>query len=245
LIHGGAVVKFDITYGSDCKLDIVISEGIWERDIKEPMQVDLKRLVLLSSMLMVLTSTVSLSIQPSVKLDIHNQCPNTYLVLPAYVTGVESACHRPPDHDVCAGDTTRSAFIVHKVGSWSYAIPVYRLQRRKPHASTEIDGDTSIATHLLVVWRITGSKKLYADVLLVEHEKRFDWGKDDLKDLYRKNINQFRLSSVPVIETWLLGDDTILKTKFETTNGQLLNVTIYEAKRDNHVRIPAHIEVER
>jgi hypothetical protein len=48
LIHGDIAMttRFDITYGSDYKLDIVLSEGVGEYDMKEPMRIDLKRLVL-------------------------------------------------------------------------------------------------------------------------------------------------------------------------------------------------------
>jgi hypothetical protein len=38
--------KFDVIYGSDYKLDIIISEGTLKHDTKEPIQFDLKRLVL-------------------------------------------------------------------------------------------------------------------------------------------------------------------------------------------------------
>jgi hypothetical protein len=55
-MHNNAVMKmrFDITYGSDYKLDIVISEGNREGNMREPISVDPKGLVLSLPMLVVL-----------------------------------------------------------------------------------------------------------------------------------------------------------------------------------------------
>jgi hypothetical protein len=48
LMNDGALMKtrFDITYGSDYKWDIIISEGVWEYNIEKPIKIDPKRLVL-------------------------------------------------------------------------------------------------------------------------------------------------------------------------------------------------------
>jgi hypothetical protein len=56
LMYDGSAVKtrLDATYGSDYKLDIVISEGTREDDVKEPMKIDPKRLVLPLSIMIVL-----------------------------------------------------------------------------------------------------------------------------------------------------------------------------------------------
>jgi hypothetical protein len=53
LIHDGTTVKtrFDVTYGLDYKLDIVLSEGTGKYNMKRPIQMDLRRLVLTFSML--------------------------------------------------------------------------------------------------------------------------------------------------------------------------------------------------
>jgi hypothetical protein len=74
MIYGDKVMKTrrDIIYGSDYKLDIVLSEGIWEHDIREPMKIDPKRSVLPLSTLTVLMYALSLSIEPSVKLNMHH-----------------------------------------------------------------------------------------------------------------------------------------------------------------------------
>jgi hypothetical protein len=70
----GAVMKTrrGITYGSNCKLDIIISEGNREHDMEEPIRINPERLVLSFPMLIVLIYAVSFPIELSAKLNIHN-----------------------------------------------------------------------------------------------------------------------------------------------------------------------------
>jgi hypothetical protein len=235
----------DITFGSDYKVDITISEGTKLYYASRPIQIDPKRLVLSLSILIILIYTASLSIQPSFKLNIHNQCLHVDLASPTYVTSDGLECHRPPDHKVHAGDTMKFGFIISKPGDEAYGVLIYGLQRRWSHESTNIDKGTSSAVQILVVWRISGSKKLYVDTLLVEHDKGFDWNEDDLRELYSKNFDRFRLCPDSATETWLLDDNTALNTIFKIRNGgQLLNITISEVEKDN-TRMPVHIDSER
>jgi hypothetical protein len=245
-LHGGKVmrIRYEATYGSDYKLDIVISEGNREDDTEDPIKIDLKRLVLSSPMSIMLIYVVRLTIRPSFKLNIHNQCLNVDLVSPTYITGEEFECHKPPNYNVCAENIMKSAFII-KWDNESYGALMYRLQRKQTHEHTESNEDTSSAIHLLAVWEISGSKKLCTDVLLVEHDKGFDWEKDSLEELYCKNSNRFRLYSGSVTETWSLGDNTALMITFEIMNrGRILDIAISEVERNNNTKAPAHIDLE-
>jgi hypothetical protein len=245
LMHSDAIVKtrFDVTYGSDCKLDIVISEGIGKYNMWRPMRIDLGRLVSLLSMLIMLTYVVSLFIEPSVKLNINNQCLNFDLVSPTYAIGDGLELHRLPDHKVCAGDAISSGFIS-KSDNESNVVLIYRLQKCQAHESTETDEDASNTVHLLVVLNISGSKDLYADVLLVECDKRLD--KDDLNDFYLENSNQFRCLSDYATDTWSLDDNTALMITFEFMNeDRTLDITISEVKGYNSTRMPVHIDLKR
>jgi hypothetical protein len=244
LMNSGAVMKTrrSITYGSDYKLDIVISEGAGKYEMSKPIKIDPERLVFPSSILIALMYAISLSIQSSFKLNIHNQCLNVDLVSPMYITyGWLEGC-KPPDHKVHAGDIMSSSFIIERLDDESVGTLICKLQRRQSYA----DRGAANVVQLLVVWRISESKELYVDVLLVEHDKVFIWNKDNLSDLYHKNINQFRLYSDPIIEIWSLNDSVALMTTFEIMNsGRILNVTISEIERYNYVRKPAHIDPER
>jgi hypothetical protein len=163
--------KRDVRYGSDYKLNIVISEGNGKHFMKKPMKIDLKRLVLSSPMLITLIYAVRPTIKPSFKLNIHHQCLDVNLVSPTYITDDELECHRPPDYKVCAGNAMRFGFISGMLDNVSYGVLIYKLQRKQKHESAEISKDTSSAACLLVVWRIFEYKELCADALLIRHDK--------------------------------------------------------------------------
>jgi hypothetical protein len=93
-MYDGAVMetRFDKTYRSDYKLDIVISEGTKKYIVEKPIRIDLKRLVLLLSMLFVLIYVVRLREPSLFELNIYNQCPNVNLVSLTCITDDRSTC---------------------------------------------------------------------------------------------------------------------------------------------------------
>jgi hypothetical protein len=243
LLHGDAVMttRFDVTYGSDYKLDIIISEGTGKYVMEKPMKINPKRLVLSLSMLIVLIYTASLYIEPSFKLNIHNQCSNIDLAYPTYDTSNDIECCRPPTYKVYSGDTMRSTFII-KLDRPDGAL-IYRLQRKQLHDSTMIDKSASNVANLLVIWEISRSKKLYADVLLVEHDKEFVWNDEGLLDLRLENFERFRLYTDSATETWSLDDNMTLMTTFRIINEDfILDITISEVEKNDCARKLAHID---
>jgi hypothetical protein len=151
LIHDDAVMKTrrEMTIGSVYKLDIFISEEPGKGFMFKPIEIDPKRLVLSLPVTIALIYAVRLRIQPSVKLNIHNQCLNIDFVSPTYATDSDSECHRLPYRNVCAGDTKRSSYIVKSEDDGSGAL-IYKLQRKRMHESTDIVEDTSSGIYLLV-----------------------------------------------------------------------------------------------
>jgi hypothetical protein len=247
LMNDGTLMKtkFNITYGSDYKLDVIISEGVWGYNTLKPLKIDPGRLVLSLLMLNVLMYTVRLSVQPSIKLNIHNQCLNFDLVSPTYVTDGCLECHRPFDYKVCAGDLTRSGFIS-KWDNEFYTVLIYRLQRRQRHELNEISKDTSSVSHLLVVWRLSKYNGLNADVLVVEYDEKLIWNEGDLKKLYDKNIDPFRLHPDSVTEIWSLNDSMALITISEIVNeDRIVNITISEIEKYHSMRTPIPIDLKR
>jgi hypothetical protein len=246
LMHDGTVMKtrFDITYGLDCKLNIFISEGTGKYMMSKPMKIDPKRLVMLLSILIVLIYAISLFIEPSFKLSIHNQCSSVDLVSPIYVTYGCLECHRAPNHKVYAGNMTRSSFIIYDPDYTTKGALIYRLQRKQKHESTEINEDTSSDVYLLVVGEIHKSKKLCASVLLVKYDKKFD--RNDLKELQSMNSDRFKLSLDSTTETWSLYGNIALMTTSKIMNEYcILNITISEVERDNNTRMAVHIDPTR
>jgi hypothetical protein len=193
----------------------------------------------------VLIYTASLSTQPSFELNIHNQCLDVDLVSPAYVTDSKLECCRPPDYKVFVGDTMRSGFII-KSGHESFGALIYSLQRKQPHGSTEISKNVSSVTQLLVVWRISEFKGLRIDVLLVEHDKGFEWDKDDLEKLRLENIVWSWLFTGPATKTWLLdGSVTLMITSQIMNEGCILDITISEVERENCTEVLLYVEPKR
>jgi hypothetical protein len=189
--------------------------------------------------------TVRLLNLSSFKLNIHNQCLNIDLVSPVYVTNDELECCRSPDHKACARDIMRSRFIIDSGNVYDSAL-ICRLQRNQTHESAGISEDTSNIVYLLVTWCIPRISKLYADVLLVECDKKLDWNKSNLIDLYRKNFDLFRWFSRSATNVWSLNDKVALMITFEIMDkDHILDITISELERDNAMRTPAYIDSER
>jgi hypothetical protein len=248
LMHDGVVMgtKYKVTYRSDYKLSIFISEEPRKYIMRRPMKINPKRLVLLLLMLIVLMHAVSLSIQPSFKLDIHNRCSNIDLVTPMYVTGDGLECYRTPGYKVYTSDIMRSSFII-KSNNKSYGVIIYRLQRRQKHESAEISKDTSSDIYLLVVWRISESNELYANVLMIEHIKTLIWNEDNLNKLYRENHDRLKKCTDTMSDTWFMDNNVALKTTFSTSDlkgNHELSISISE-ERDEYAIKPFCIDLTR
>jgi hypothetical protein len=135
----------------------------------------------------------------------------------------------------------RSTFII-KLDRPDGAL-IYRLQRKQLHDSTMIDKSASNVANLLVIWEISRSKKLYADVLLVEHDKEFVWNDEGLLDLRLENFERFRLYTDSATETWSLDDNMTLMTTFRIINEDfILDITISEVEKNDCARKLAHID---
>jgi hypothetical protein len=243
LMHDGTIMKTRrvITYRSDYKLDIIISEGTGKYNVEEPIKIAQKRLVLSSLMLIVLTYIASLSEGLLFRLNIHNQCSNVDLISPIYNIGEGLEWYKSPGHGVCAGNTMRSSFIIKSQYGRVGAL-IYRLQKWQTYKSTEISEDTSSTVQLLVIWEFSEFEGLCANVLLLEHDKKLEWDEDDLERLYHKNIDQYRLYSRTVIERWLLNDNNVLKTRFEVMNeDRTLNIIISKVKINKSMRTQVFI----
>jgi hypothetical protein len=247
LMNDGIVIKteLDVTYRSNCRLDVVISEGSGKYNMYKPAKINPERLVLSLLMLIVLMCAASFSIGPLFKLSIYNQCSNFDLVFPIYAAGTELECCRPPEYKVCAGSLMKSTFIVGSDDVSICGALIYKLQRKQTHESIEFGKDTSNSVYLLVVWR-TFKSKLDADVLLVGHDKEFDWNKDSLIDLFNKNSRRFKWYHLIAIEKWSLNDNTASSTTLWIKNeDRTLDIIISEVERGDSAKIPAHVDLER
>jgi hypothetical protein len=246
LMQGGTLMKIgaNMAYGSDYKLDITLSKGTGCYNMKMPMKVDPKRLVLSLLMLLVLMYAVRLRTRPPFNLNIYNRCWNTDLISPTYITDHESECYKAPDYKVCTGNVMRFGFTICESENLHNGAFICRLQRRRSHKSAEISKDKLGAVCFLVVWRTSVTKGFCADILLVKYNGRFD--KNILRKLYIMNINQFKLCSNSATKTWSLDDNTALMTSLEIMNeGHILNITTSKVNKHDCTRMPAHIDIRK
>jgi hypothetical protein len=198
-------------------------------------------------MLIVLIYVVSLFMKSSIKLNIHNRCSNVDLISPSCITIGWLECYKPLNDKVYAGDTMNFGFIIDTLYRTSDAALIYKLQKRHMYDSTEIDKSISNTVYILIILDFFNeSKRLRADVLLVEHDEGIDWNESHLEKLYSKNVDQFGLSFYSATETWSLDDNVALMTTSEIIDEDfILNITISEVERGNDARMPAHIDPER
>jgi hypothetical protein len=96
--------------------------------------------------------------------------------------------------------------------------------------------ETNEATHIymLVAWKVKDSK-FSAYVALIGHNKELTWREDELKKLYNENCNRLMECNDTMLDTWLMGNNVVLKTTFCTRNlkgNPKLNVSAFE--EDNY-----------
>jgi hypothetical protein len=244
-VHGSTVMKIrsEVTHESGRKWNIIIFEENGRYVMERPVKFDPERLVLSLSMLIVLMYAISLATQPSFKLNIHNKCLNVDLISPKYATSDELECHRPSGHKVCSGDTMRSGFII-KSDNESFGVLTYRLKKRQTRESTGINRHTASVSQILVVWRISKSKEIYVDVLLVEHGEWFDCNKDKLRRLYQKYWHPLNAWVNPIESSWLLDNTTALRTTVKAMNGNHGWDIFISEEMGNNVRRPLWINAE-
>jgi hypothetical protein len=105
---------------------------------------------------------------------------------------------------------------------------------KKGFMSTHID--------LFVAWKSDGYRKYHVFVQLIEYDKWIDWDKTKLEMYYQTYANQLSTYTNPIIDTWLLDDDTVFMTRLELDFTQrdwrdgVLNITISERIKTNMPR---------
>jgi hypothetical protein len=149
---------------------------------------------------------------------INNRCSNIGLTSPVYF--IKNIPHHIQFPQQVNSKSIMKANFTTGVGRDTFGgILLYRLQRKK---------DTSISTHLLVIWGYK-SNEFYLNVLLIEYESTLIWNEKKLRGLYEVYNSQYDRDVIT--EEWLLDDNTELKTKYETSHGGLeVNIIISEEK---------------
>jgi hypothetical protein len=122
---------------------------------------------------------------------------------------------------------------------------MYELERKRV-----ITGNQPEPTDILlfVAWKSEGYEKFYVFANLIECDKQSYWRKTTLKEYYQRYANQLCTYTGPTEDIWLMSDGTVLMTRLELDFAQrndVLDITISEVERDNNMRAPVHIDLER
>jgi hypothetical protein len=189
-----------------------------------------------------LTHTIRVAFQPTMKVNIYNQCLNFRLTDNIFFS-TGGTTNEFPDWKVEAGNMT-SFELIYPLAVFEGALS-YELQREYVESSERFE---STCIRLFVTWKSKGYKKLHACVNLVECDRSFDWFHTELEEYYQRYTGQLSICADPIKDTWLIYDDAILITELElnfTQKDGVLNIIISEGVRDDRIKRPVWIDPKR
>jgi hypothetical protein len=147
-----------------------------------------------------LTHTVSLTLQRTMNVTIHNQYPVIELVSPIYFCNYGSYYEYPVERTgTDAGSVMKINFKFDPNQKKSGGILMYKIQRkvntRSIHQSNvdpiyaKVVEETLEMIRLLVIWRVKDHVKPRAKVIFVEHDNELVLNEDKLAQLYNEIID--------------------------------------------------------
>jgi hypothetical protein len=190
----------------------------------------------------ILIHTISFRFQPTMKVNIHNQCSNFKLERRGYFN-IGAYYNEKPAEEV---DTSsmKSVDLIPFLSTFG-GVLTYVLQRKDVKPSDRFE---STRIRLLVVWKSEGYKKLRTFVHLIEFNKWPRWSGAKMEEYYQRYVNQLNTYIDPIKDTWLMPDSIVLMTRLEldfTQRDGILNVTISEGMSDEHTRRPEWVNLNR
>jgi hypothetical protein len=156
-------------------------------------------------------------IEPTMKVNIHNQCSNFWLKN-GMCFGAGIDWNKKPSGEVYTG-YIMSADLIPLLATFEGAL-TYDL-----HIGVE-----STYIRLFLTWKSEAYKKFCVFVHLVECEKWSMWDKHELEEYCQRYASQLCTYTGPIRDTWLMPDGTVLMTKLEldfTRRDGVLSLTIY------------------
>jgi hypothetical protein len=178
----------------------------------------------------------SVGFEPTMKVNLHNQCLYFYLIRGRYFS-IGADWDEKPAEKVYTGNMM-SVDLIPFLSTFG-GVLTYDLEKR---------GNDSIYIRLFVAWKSEGYKKFRVFVHLVEYEKWHGWGKNELEEYFQRYASQFCIYTGPIRNTWLMPDDTVLMTESEldfTQRDGVLNITISEGTKGEHAKRPEWVDLKR
>jgi hypothetical protein len=184
---------------------------------------------------------------------IHNQYPGLELVSPVYFSS-GTIYHTPLSQKTDTDNTIEARFgIGSKQEDFRCAV-LYKLQRRRtirmdnyPSNGITSINDTATNVYLLVVWNAKDNLYESSFMHLIECSDDFTWDEDKLWALYCDYNHQVNWDYESNIVTWLMNDNTVLKTRLDVTYGSdyKLDIVISEGTAKYDMKEPIYIDAKR
>jgi hypothetical protein len=187
---------------------------------------------------------ISLNFQLPAYISIHNLCSSTELTSPIYFCN--GATYRMLfDQQANIGTGVCVCLEIDNTQSTFEGALLYKLQRK---TKVESDDRSNVGTtaekanrneekcaQMLIGWKMDHCiPRMY--VMLIEHVKELTWNEDKLKKLHYENCSQLDNYCDSKSTSWLMDDNTVLKTIFKVTklDGSFKqSITISEKKKDD------------
>jgi hypothetical protein len=187
---------------------------------------------------------ISFALESPVLLNIYNQCQGINLISPVCFLGSGKCVGVVLEQKIDAFCAGRNFFMFYPGQDILEGILVYKMQIK--HAEPdEFIQDKSKSIQILIAWHVENKKKLDVRVLLVEHERKFNWDENKLRKLYQKYWHIFMVWLHPTGFNCMLNDTTILVTTVNIMNGGYRwDIFISERMGDNTIR-PLWVNTER
>jgi hypothetical protein len=181
----------------------------------------------------ILIHTISAKPQPTMKVNIHNQCSYLKLTKPRYFsTGIN--WNEEPSEELDASGIM-SVSLESSLAEFEGAL-IYELRREYSKI-----GNQPKPSHIrfFVAWKSECYKKLRVCIHLIESDEWFAWNEFKLKEYYQRYASRLNTYTSPIRDTWLTHDGIVLMTKLELDFKQrdgVLNITISKGIEDNYTR---------
>jgi hypothetical protein len=189
------------------------------------------------------------------KVNIHNQCSNTKLISLVYFCN-DAVCPKLSDQQIDIGTKMKACFEINATQDDFEGALLFKLQREESRSNIYLSNlfvqqkysnDEAKCVRMLIAWKVRISK-IFLYVSLVEHAKNFALNEEILKKLYSKNQNWIRRYNDIRSDTWIMDDDTVLKTTSSARDfkGILeLSVSIFEGKKSGLDMRPLGVNFKR
>jgi hypothetical protein len=178
----------------------------------------------------------------SISLNIYNRYQDIHLTSPIYFI-YGGNWHVAPDQEIDANAVTRNCIELDSGQDILKGALIYKIQRKHTE-SGEFIQDESKSIQLMVAWYVEPTKGLDVRALLVEHDKEFNWGEDNLRKLYQKYWHSLDALVSPFGSSWLLNDITLATTIKVMNGGYKWDISISEGIKNN-VEKPLGVDAER